>query len=586
MDNNSTYVRKSRLVFIFVLGVLLLLPSMWVGFLFDDYIYKIILDGKTLAGDSPGSLFAFVPGDPEGSAAVAEKGFLPWWYYEELKIVFWRPLSEILARFDHAVFGENAFAYHAHSMLWWLGMLFSAAIVLRKVLPGTIGTLALLIFALDESHVLPVAWLANRNALVALLPAFVGLWGHLKWREDNWRPGRALSITGFGIGLTGGETALCVLAYLFAYEVWGTTSPLRQRVRAVAPLAVVFTAYIVANRLGGGGVSGCGVYFDPVMDPLGYLTQLPGRFFTLLAGGILGFSANFWILVPAIRPILIAVGCAGVLLLLVLLRSAWPRLDLKSRNGLRWLLPGSALALLPVAASFPSDRLLLGAGFGLSAGMAAVFIHAWKSWRGRSRRLVIAAGAFLAGVHLLLVPLARLYHQYAVITLSRSSVELAHSVETSLSSDENTDFVVLTAPDHIVGIYLSVLLLHFDHLPFDSWRTLSVAPYDHRIIGGAPRSFTLEVIDGTMMGNLFECLYRDSNHPLRVGDTFNRGLLRAEILDVSHTGPTRVAFHFDRELTDTSLRFLAWEEGELRPVMIPAAGDTLYLPRTLGPAGF
>ncbi len=215
-----------------------------------------------------------------------------------------------------------------------------------------------------------------------------------------------------------------------------------------------------------------------------------------------------------------------------------------------------------------------------------MLFHAWRSWRERSRRVVIAAGAFLAFIHLLLVPLARLYHQYAVITLSRSSVELARSVETNISSDENTNVVVLTAPDHIVGIYLSVLLLHFDRLPFDSWRTLSVAPYDHRIIGAGPRSFTLEVIDGAMMDNLFELLYRDSNHPLHPGDTFDRGVVRAEILKVSGPGPTRVAFHFDRDLTDSSLRFLAWEEGELRPVMIPAAGDTLYLPRTLGPGGF
>ena len=63
-------------------------------------------------------------------------------------------------------------------------------------------------------------------------------------------------------------------------------------------------------------------------------------------------------------------------------------------------------------------------------------------------------------------------------------------------------------------------------------------------------------------------------------------MLSAEILDGNNNGPTRVAFHFDRDLTDPSLRFLTWDGTDLLPAALPAPGDTLYLTRFLGPAGF
>lgn len=60
----------------------------------------------------------------------------------------------------------------------------------------------------------------------------------------------------------------------------------------------------------------------------------------------------------------------------------------------------------------------------------------------------------------------------------------------------------------------------------------------------------------------------------------------SKILAANDRGPTLVAFHFDRDLTDPSLYFLVWEDGELRVADLPAVGEEVFLRRTLGPGGF
>ena len=105
--------------------------------------------------------------------------------------------------------------------------------------------LALLVFTLDSSHTWPVAWIANRNALVAAVPALLGLVAHLRWREQGWRPGLPLSMLGLGVGLLGGEAALGVFAYVGAYELVGA------RGGCAAERAIIVSAKSRSNRPSG-----------------------------------------------------------------------------------------------------------------------------------------------------------------------------------------------------------------------------------------------------------------------------------------------------------------------------------------------
>jgi hypothetical protein len=249
------------------------------------------------------------------------------------------------------------------------------------------------------------------------------------------------------------------------------------------------------------------------------------------------------------------------------------------------LLTGSALSLIPVAAVFPSDRMLLVPGIGLAAALATVLVQAYRSWRSHRRWMLIGAGGFLAIVHLLLAPLLTVGLQTLLIRHSRQSLELAASPVVVEAGGRET--ILVFAPDHVVSLYLPLMIDHLEGPAPKSWRPLSIAPHDHWLRRSGPRTLELEVAEGgVMLRSVFEELYRDPENPLAPGAVVERGLLRAEILATNDRGPARVAFHFDRDLSDPMLYFLVWLGGGLRRADLPAIGEEVFLERTLGPGGF
>ena len=584
---------RRQLAAILGVSVLLLLPSMWMGFFLDDYVYVTGIEGRLENRDPSDSFFVILDGDPQVTTDMAQKGLLPWWVHESLKLSFFRPLAEASFRLDHAFFGRHAGPYHLQSLLWWAATVLSVSLVLRRALPGAIGMLAVLLFAVDESHVFSAAWVANRNALVAMAPTFFGLWAHMRWREEHWRPGRVLSIAGLGIGLMGGELALSVLAYLAAYELLAVRAPgggqgsgrrLRSMAAGLWPMVLIGAAYAVLYRLAGYGTEGSGVYLDPMRQPLAYWSAAPPRMLMMLAGGGLGLSADFGTVNPALRPVLVAAGAVAVAVVILALRFCRRLLEDDQVRALRWLLAGGALALLPAVATFPSDRMFLVSEPGLAALLAAVLVLAWRAPRAPRRRILRVGGILLGIIHLVLAPLVVVAFQLEFVRQSRAAVALASSPE--LETARDLEVVMITAPDHVVAVYLPVTMLHFDRLTMAGWRVLSLAPHDHVLTRTGPRTLELEVVGGTMMRSLFEELYRDREHPLVPGTVLERGMFRVKILEAVDGAPTRVSFDFDRDLDDPTLRFLVWGEDGFARAHLPEAGETLPVPRVLGPAGY
>jgi hypothetical protein len=575
-----------RHAIILIVGLLLFVPSLWVDFLLDDFYYLSAIEGRFPEHNTNRSLFPFFINDEEATAVIAAQGGYPWWIDERVRGETFRPLSDLLIRGDYSLHGRTPLGYHLHSLAWWAATLLACGLVFRRALPGAVGTLALLLFAVDEARVMPVAWIANRNALVALAPMLFGLWAWMRWCEDDWRAGRFLALGGIVMGMAGSELGLAVLAYFVAYALLGgPANGVRSRLTRLAPIVGLGVAYALTYRLLGYDSSGSGVYHDPIQDPGRFIGAVVTGVPTLLASGIAGFGADFWFTVPSLRPAQVAVGGVAAIGLLGLLRACWPHLDDSARRGLRWLLTGSALSLIPVAAVFPSDRMLLVPGIGLTAALATVLVQACRSWRSHRRWLLIGAGAFLAVVHLLLAPLLTIGLQTLLIRHGRQSLELAASPVVVDAGGKET--ILVFAPDHVVSLYLPLMIDHLAGPAPGSWRPLSIAPYDHWLRRSGPRTLELEVAEGgVMLRSVFEELYRDPEDPLAPGTVVARGLLRAEILAANDRGPTRVAFHFDRDLSDPMLYFLVWQDGGLRRADLPAIGEKVFLERTLGPGGF
>ena len=96
---------------------------------------------------------------------------------------------------------------HLHSVTWFACLVWLIALLYQCLIgiPFVAG-LAVLLYALDDAHGAPVAFLANRNAVVAATFGVLSVWLHDRWRRNGWSPGAMLSPLAFLAALLGGES--------------------------------------------------------------------------------------------------------------------------------------------------------------------------------------------------------------------------------------------------------------------------------------------------------------------------------------------------------------------------------------------
>ena len=576
----SPWLAFPRVLWVSLLAALLLvLPTVWLGFMADDFGHLLVLEGMQTTG-SPYDLFRFTDGDPAALQPLVDRGPYPWWTLPELKLAFWRPLSSALAVLDHGLFGRDARGWHLHSLAWYLAMVALFGALLRRFLPGALGALALFLFAIDGSHFMVAGWIANRNALVAAVPALFGLWMHLEWREAHRPWALPLSLAGLAVGLLGGETALGLFAYVLAYELLGARGPLEERLRSIAPAALLGLGYLALYKARGYGAYGSGSYMDPLGEPgrflMGALVKLP----VLLGGLVLKVPADIWIAGPSVRPVLVGLGLFGLGLIGLLVRAAWPSLTEDERRHGRWLFLGAALSLLPVLATFPSNRLLLVPGLGGLVAVAVVLVYAWRSrargWRPRG--VAVGAGV-LALSHLVLAPLLWpvmfLAFRYADAQAQPIYQTLERELDYSRLPEQRV--VLLPVPIPGFGMYLPMIQATRGMPRPRAWWTLSMSPEPHVLARTGPHSLELSLTRGRFLTSEFEGVFRSPSHPLTQGARVELEGMRVTVLEADAEGARRLGFDFDVPLEDPSLVFLAWKDGLLRRTPLPPVGERVAL---------
>ena len=159
-------------------------------------------------------MFDFLSGDPDEILTYKDIGVLPWWTDDTLKVRFWRPLSAITHVLDYALWPERSEWMHIHNVAWLALLIGSTAALYRRLITmPLVAGLAALLYALDDAHGMPVAFLANRNALVATSFGVLSLWCHDRFRRDGWTPGMVLSPLAFLAALLGGESGIGAAPY-------------------------------------------------------------------------------------------------------------------------------------------------------------------------------------------------------------------------------------------------------------------------------------------------------------------------------------------------------------------------------------
>lgn len=499
------------------------------------------------------------------------------------KRIFFRPLSSILMALDYTLFGHYAPAFHAHSILWYILLCLAAMLILRRSLPPAIGVLALFLFVLDESHIIPAAWWSNRNAVIAVALGFLGLAAHLRWREENWRPGLFLSLAGYTCGLLASESALGPLAYVLAYELFGAKDTPGARVRSIVPAALIAVGYYAFYRWNGYGVRHSELYLDPGTNLAGYLAAAPTRFLMHMGGQFFMAPTDLTLLRSSLEPVFSALGLGALILVLSVLYMLWPHFEDRERRALCWLIPGTLMALLPSLAAIVNARVLLAPSLGGAAVIAVIVVHVWRMKdaanvgvlkRRLLRGLMWIFIVMHLGISMLLWPV-----QVAGIRFMMSHLNtIMRTIQMDEAHIAESQVLVVNAPDPYTGVY-PVMLRYFDGRPqAASWWLLSMAPFPHRLTRTAARELELEIVDGQLGTTAIETLFRSANRPLRPGDRHDLNGLIITVLETGNSGPSRLRLEFAESPENERYQILVFRDGGYHRILPPEMGEAIHLP--------
>ena len=564
-----------------LLAGLLTTPALRAGLIGDDYFQRLVLLhlGELGAQLSPvWDLFAFMPA--RLAPWMLERGILPWWSDPALHIAFARPLSALTHVLDYALWPDSPALQHLHSLLWFALAVALVAWLYRRVHMSSLAVagLAGLLFAVEDAHVLPATWLANRNATLCLVAGVLVLGQHVEWQRTRRARHLLLALGLLALGLGCGEATLGSLAYVFA---WQATCEEETRARRWLPLvpyaAVVLLWRALYDHLGY-GAQGSFLYLDPGRQPLLFLAAVGERASLLLANQWLQAPINVWLVLPRTGQL---VSSALAALLLVPLAALLLPLLRRERLARFWML-GMLASLLPVCAAFPMDRLLLFPGIGAFALMATLIaetrgwpwaVGASGGWRRRSA----------LGLLVLHGPLAALFLVVGTALMPSFGV-VFDAAETRAPRDEAVSrqtFVFVNGNDFPV-FYLSVLREVRRDAPLPRRSTL-LASMDSTIQVQRDDATTLVLTPvGGFLAAAFDGLLANPARPFDAGQRIVRAGFVAEIRSVTPDGrPAVVAFHFDRPLDDPSYRWLYWRDGRLMAFPLPAVGEGLTVAPSL-----
>jgi hypothetical protein len=573
-------------VAIVLVGVALRWPALEAGLHMDDIAQRAMLEGAYPVPRAWWNLFDFASGEAVDVEALRSRGFLPWWSDPELRLRGLRPLSSALVWFDVMVL-RSPWLAHAHSLLWWVGLLVVLHRLLRRVLPDRWATVAVALYALDDCHTFPVAWLANRNALVSTVFALAAVHAHVRAREEGWRRGRWLAPLLAALALAGGEYGIAGLAFVLAYELAGATGPVHDRARALAPVAAVAILYIGIHRVLGYGAANSTVYVDPIADPVAWIAVAADRVPLLLSDMLLGVPLTS-LVASGRSPLLLGTGSVAIVGLW--LAFAWRRFDPVHRRRIAWMGVGAVGALLPVASSFLSGRLTLVAAVGTHVIVAGLLVDAAdrvldpQLRRRLATWVAAAAGLGFVWMHGPVAVATGRAELETIARLNRIGARVAEAMPVDDRDAATQRWVLLTVSDPMTLVYPPLLRWSQGHSLPAAWWVLSMAPGLHRFERVSPRALEVSVQDGALLRRPVERLFRGPDRPLRSGDTIELDGLTIDVLAAAADGGIeRVRFTFDRRLEHESLKFFVFGKHGLLAYPIGRPGVVMTVPSAIDP---
>ncbi len=569
-----------------VIGVLLSLPALGVGFMHDDFLHRLTLEGAIAEYDrGPHELYDFSGEDRTIIPRGIELGHLPWFTDPGLRLRFFRPLSSLLLALDDALFGRAALPAHLHSLLWFVLIAIVAAAILRRALSPTGATVATAIYAFAGAHAMTTSWLASRHTLVGACFGAICVWAHLRWRSERWRAGAVLAPVALVLGMLSSETALGAVVFVALYELVVSREASRERALAALPTVALGLAHLAFYALAGYGTKNSGSYLSPFDDPLAFAEAIVTRGPLLVAESFGAFPVLVARLDPALSVLLPIYGVLAVAGCAILIRSARAELEDGEGRHLLWLGSASILCLAPMVGGVLGPRLLPLALIGSSAVVGSAIVVAWRRARSRSALppIVLRASAIvLVLLHFVLSPLVRVSLPAFLGTIADAERTLAERADLS-ECPPSAHAYLLTGADPALSLYAGQALLVYTPekaARLSELRVLSMAAEGQELAVQSDDRFELAVLDWREP-NLFERVYRAD--PLAPGDRVSLRELTVTVEEVSAGAWTKASFEVEGGLVSSC--FLVWRGGRLVSMAPPGPGERRTIAHELGPMG-
>ena len=573
--------RRLWLVAAVVAGCLTL-PSLQAGLLFDDYHVKLLMQDShspVRLLKSPLDMFRLLDGDVQRTRALMDFGFLPWWTDEAMKAAFWRPVASLTHWVDYLLWPNSPALMHAQSVLWYALLAGAVGLLYQRLMGLTVAAgVAALLYCVDDAHVIPVGFLANRNAVLAALFGVLCLVAHLRWRQDGWKAGAILAPASLALGLLSKEEGIAAIAYLAAFALLLDEAPWRQRVLSLAPYALVIVVWRFFWSHLGYGVLHVGPYVDPGTEPLRFALSLGSNAPILLLAQLAAPPADLSLVLEAGAQ---RWFCAGAWVFVALVAGAWLPLLRRDRVARFWLV-GMLLALIPLCTTFPADRMLLFVGLGAMGLMAQFLLRlftdpaTWPRQRIWRTTVVILASVFIlrhAVAAPLNLPVRAATPMGPQFVLDR--LYLKHPLDAGVVKQ---DLVVVNAPTIFV-LMTSPLVWASENAPMPQhMRVLSSSlfqPVEVRRLDGQ----TIQVRPGPgFMAWMDDRLCRGEDRPMTVGQQVRLTGMTVEVTALTwDRRPAEAIFRFDVPLEDASLRWLQWKGGAFVPFVPPPVGQSVIV---------
>ena len=538
-----------------LLAFVLTAPSLAGGLAQDDWLQFLSVNPNPrlpVTQAAPWDLFVFERGERIEQRRLMDEGLRPWWMVPGLRMAFFRPLSSLTHFVDYRLAPSLPALAHLHSLIWFALAVAAVARLYRRLMgPIALAGGAALLYAVDDAHGLAVGWLANRNAIIATFFGALCIHAHDRWRSDGWRPGALLAPMLFAVGLCAGEAILGALAYLVAHVLF--LDKRGRRGFVIAPYVLVVIVWRLIYQALGYGAWGSGFYIDPGREPGAFLIALVTRMPTLLVGQLALPPSELLLAIPgATRIALLALGVVFLI---------WIAVSLPRDPRTRFWLTGCVLAVIPMCATWPNDRLLFFPGIGAMALVASLIV-------GKRR---VLAGALIA-THVVIAPLL-----LPVRSLSFRVLFGGIQARAAATLPDDGDVVVINAPMFtapVMGMALRGLagkkMPHRTLVLSAGMAALSVTRIDDRTIDLHP--------DGGFLTDPMSVALRGPDFPMHVGDEVALAGVTATVLSVDAGRPLAARFHFDSPLQDGDRRWVMWRGSGFVPFALPRIGETIAVP--------